>query len=78
MHIHGTLLANLQGAITSATRLRGKPVYADTLLHWSGVLEEARNARAQTDARDLPALDALVARLNIEIGGFRPRVVEPS
>lgn len=72
MDIHGTIMANLQGAITSASRLRGKPVYPDTLTHWTGVLDEARKARTRTDGRDLPTLDALVARLEIELGSFQP------
>ena len=71
MNIHGTIITNLQGAITSATRLRGKPVYRDTLLHWQGVLEEARSARASIDETDYPSLDSLVARLMGEISGFQ-------
>jgi hypothetical protein len=67
MKIHGSILANLQGAITSAARLRGKPVYRDTLVHWTDLLSEARRLRSEVDPRDIATLDAFVTRLEAEI-----------
>lgn len=37
MKLSGTLEANLEAAIVSARRLRGKHVYADTLTYWRGL-----------------------------------------
>lgn len=41
MKLHGSLQANLEGAILSARRLRGRVVYSDTLAHWSDLLAHA-------------------------------------
>jgi hypothetical protein len=73
MKIHVTILANLQAAITSAGRLRGKPVYRETLVHWTELLSEARRSRPDLDARDIPTLDALVTQLEAEMARFAVR-----
>jgi len=38
----GSLLSNLDMAVTSARRLRDKPVYPDTMKHWEAMLRIAR------------------------------------
>ena len=57
MELHGTIEANLTAAINSSRRLKGQPVHADTLSHWTAVLSEARRElaanEARTDLRDL-------------------------
>jgi hypothetical protein len=73
MKIHGTIFANLQAAITSAGQLRGKRVYRKTLVHWTDLLSKARRLRPDLDPRDIPTLDALVARLEAEMAGFEVR-----
>ena len=42
MELHGSIAANLTSAVHSARRLRGHPVHADTLGHWTGLLHHAR------------------------------------
>lgn len=42
MEIHGTLANNLASAVHSARRLRGHPVHADTIAHWTDLLHHAR------------------------------------
>jgi hypothetical protein len=60
----GSILENVENAVTSARRLRGHPVYKDTLTYWTELLQEARRAR-----KDLEGLQARVledAILNLE------------
>jgi hypothetical protein len=67
MKIHGTITSNLEEAIKSAERLRGHPVYADTLAHWQELLREARRRRMdEQETRRVP-LDVLIVRLENEI-----------
>lgn len=42
MELHGSIANNLASAVTSARRLRGHPVHADTLGHWANLLRHAR------------------------------------
>ena len=42
--IYGTLAANLDAAVMSATRLRHQKVYADTLRHWRELVALARQS----------------------------------
>jgi hypothetical protein len=57
MEMHGTVEANLTAAINSSRRLKGRPVHADTLNHWTAVLSEAQRElaadEAGTNLRDL-------------------------
>lgn len=65
MELHGSIRANLAAAINSARRLRGHPVHADTLNHWTAVLGEARRELA-TDGADTSLRD-LVLELEHEL-----------
>ena len=42
MKISGTIESNLMAALTSARRLRGDRVHADTIAHWQGLVRHAR------------------------------------
>lgn len=67
MKLHGALSSNLQDAIASAKRLRGHPVYPDTISYWTELLHEARRFRADLDDEKRPALDVLVAQLEAAV-----------
>ena len=64
MEIHGSVTKNLISAVQSARRLRGHPVYADTLGHWRELLTYAR--RELANGSNEPIL-ALVAELENEL-----------
>ena len=65
MNLHGTLLANLQSALDSARRYRGKPLYRDTLSYWIDLVGHARHAAdAEPDAE---AVRRLIGLLEIEL-----------
>lgn len=65
MELHGTIETNLLGAIQSARRLKGHPVHADTLDHWTGVLSEARRELSADDASN--GIRGLVVELELEL-----------
>lgn len=67
MKIDGTITDNLRLAIASAQRLRGHPVYPDTIAFWRALLHEGRRARASAAGADLAALDALIESLEHEL-----------
>ena len=46
MEIVGSIANNLTSALQSARRLRGHPIHADTLGHWRGLLNQARQELA--------------------------------
>jgi hypothetical protein len=72
MKLHGSINTNLSDAIASAERLRGKPVYAETLNHWNELLREARRVSANHQGFARSPLDALINRLETELA-IRPR-----
>lgn len=59
MELHGSISSNLTSAVNSARRLRGHPVHADTLGHWSDLLHHARRelAEGSTESIQLLILD---------------------
>jgi hypothetical protein len=63
MEIHGSMRANLTAAVSSARRLRGHPVHADTLQYWSDLLHEARRELSGSASNDDHALGELMAEL---------------
>jgi hypothetical protein len=67
MELHGTILENLQNALASARRLRGHPVYKDTLLFWAELLTAARQERARATPAEAVRIEALVAHLESEL-----------
>jgi hypothetical protein len=56
MEIHGSITNNLTSAVQSARRLRGHPVHADTLGHWSDLLDHARHQLAIGSTEPIQAL----------------------
>jgi len=65
MNLHGTLVANLQSALDSARRYRGKPLYSDTLSYWIDLLGHARHALASEP--EVEAARRLIGLLEIEL-----------
>lgn len=64
MDLAGSILENVENAVTSARRLRGHRVYKDTLTYWTELLQEARRARKDLEGPQSRALE--VAILNLE------------
>lgn len=67
MRLHGSILENLENAIASARRLRGHPVYKDTLTYWANLVQEARRARQEPSCVQSDALGDAVVRLENEL-----------
>jgi len=67
MNLHGSITANLEGAIASSQRLRGRPVYSDTIRYWRELVREARRTRTELPESELFRLDALIAKLEGEM-----------
>jgi hypothetical protein len=67
MKLHGTITANLEDAIASAQRLRGHPVYTDTIGYWQELVRETRRIRMDRAESERAQLDALIVRLETEI-----------
>jgi hypothetical protein len=63
MNLHGTFATNLKDAITSAERLRGRPVYPDTVTHWTELLREARMTRNGLLEAERMTIDRLIVQL---------------
>jgi hypothetical protein len=56
MEIIGSVANNLTSAVQSARRLRGHPVHADTLAHWTDLLHHARRALADGSSEPIQHL----------------------
>lgn len=67
MNLSGSILQNVENAVTSARRLRGLPVYRDTLTYWTELLQEARFARKGLTPTDLQTLQAAIVSLETEL-----------
>jgi hypothetical protein len=67
MKLHGTIDENLRMAVASAERLRGNPIYKDTLAYWHDLLHEARRLRTQLPEAELRTLDPLIAQLELAL-----------
>lgn len=67
MMLHGSIIENLENAVASARRLRGHPVYRDTLIYWSDLIREARRARESSKCADRDALEAAIIQLETEM-----------
>ncbi|HJR83332.1 MAG TPA: hypothetical protein VJ775_05350 [Sphingomicrobium sp.] len=68
MKLHGSTEGNLMSAIRSASRLRGRPVHADTLKFWSDLLRHARDELSSWAGLPPESLKRLVAELEVEVG----------
>ena len=67
MELHGSIEQNLAAAVRSARRLKGHPIHADTIEHWTELLSQARRGLAG-DPSD-PIKD-LVVELENELAGL--------
>jgi hypothetical protein len=65
MELHGTIETNLMAAINSSRRLKGHPVHAETISHWTAVLHEARRELSTDDTNT--SLGNLVLELEHEL-----------
>ena len=70
MELHGSILTNLGSAIRSAQRLRGHPIHADTLQHWTDLLHQARRQLAGNQDERTETLKQLVADLETELADY--------
>ena len=66
MELYGTVAENLQLAIRSARRFRGKAVHSDTVAYWKNLLCEAR-LNLNNGSMMPPSVEALVLALENEI-----------
>lgn len=69
MELAGSILENVENAVTGARRLRGHPVYKDTLSYWTELLHEARRVRKDLGSPQLHALEAAILKLEGELAG---------
>jgi hypothetical protein len=67
MTLDGPILDNLERAIASARRLRGHPVYKDTLTYLGELLQEARRIRLDLAFAQREQLDAAIVALESEL-----------
>jgi hypothetical protein len=65
MILHGSLTDNLDSALKSAQRHRGKAVYSDTVAYWNALLGHAREALNLAPQEDKAW--RLVACLEVEL-----------
>jgi len=71
MKLHGSTEGNLIAAIRSASRLRGKPVHADTIRYWADLIRHARQELTAGFLFPSKALERLVADLEFEVSRRR-------
>lgn len=71
MEFYGSILDNLANAFASARRLRGHPVYQDTLIYWDDLVQEARRLRQDPSSAQSEALGVAIAKLERELAERR-------
>jgi hypothetical protein len=59
--LHGSLTTNLQIALQSARRLKGRPVHKDTLAFWAELLAHGRAEIRSRSASDAAEIETLLA-----------------
>lgn len=67
MEPHCSVETNLAAAVRSARRLRGHPIHADTLQHWTDLLHQARRQLMKDPVDGTETLKQLVADLETEL-----------
>ena len=72
MKLHGSTEGNLMAALRSAKRLSDQPVHADTLRHWSDVLQHADRELASGAASPRESVERLASELKSELAARAP------
>jgi len=67
MKFYGPILDNLNNAMASARRLRGHPVYKDTLAYWNELIHEARRIQREPAYEQADLLEAAIVSLEVEL-----------
>ena len=67
MKLHGSLQTNMEGAVMSARRHRGRPVYPQTVAHWTDLLAYAWREISMTSALRAADLTHLAKVLEAEL-----------
>jgi hypothetical protein len=67
LELSGSLSSNLRGAVTSATRLRGHPLHADTFQFWLALLAEARAQERNLPSAEHEEVRSLMGELQTEL-----------
>lgn len=67
MKFDGPILDNLKNAIASARRLRGHPVYKDTVAYWNELIQEARRIQRDPAYEQADLLEAAIVSLELEL-----------
>lgn len=67
MKLDGSLLENLSGALASARRLRGHPVYRDTLAYWAELIQKARRCQRDAGFEQPDQLEDAIVKLELEL-----------
>lgn len=65
MDVSGTIEDNLRHAVQSVKRLKGRPIYTDTLKFWNELLQLARPEKAQRPSSEQAVIDALISELEV-------------
>jgi hypothetical protein len=74
MELDGSLVRNLEAALASAKRLRGKRVYPDTVSYWLELVRYARGALDSRRTREMAEVRRLSEQLMAEIDRRHPDV----
>lgn len=64
MELHGSIEQNLAAAVRSARRLKGHPIHADTIEHWTELLSQARR---ELDGNPRDPMKDLILELENEL-----------
>jgi hypothetical protein len=73
LKIHGSLQTNLEAAIESARRYRTRPVYPQTVAHWSDLLAHAWWKLGAESLPDAANLTRLAKELEAELAARASR-----
>jgi hypothetical protein len=73
MKLHGSTEGNLIAALCSAHRFRGLKVHADTLQHWTDLLNHADHELLSGQAVPRDPVKQLAAELRTELASRAPR-----
>ena len=67
MKLHCPILDKLNSAIASARRLRGHPVYKDTTVYWTELIQEARRIQRGQAYDQADLLEVAIVNLELKL-----------